>query len=329
LHDGVETTGKAPLSVLLDNRPSNHTSEVDAALGDATLRIRATTGRAQNKAHCEGAFGLFQQSVPALVIDAMCPREIGRQVLALVTQTWARTLNHRPRRDRAGRSRVELYRDEPTAEQIDKARTALKERCRKQDLARATARARQDPHVRALLDEAFVRLALLDPEHHIRIAIARYPMDVIVDGIAIFEAKRRVNTLPTGVDARYLLGIIRNLGDEREGIAIAEALLRARLDARDHMLAPLVQARDATKNDTPDLRERVLRFVDFALTAERRIDRFFWLLAIAEALNLETKGDPAPLLRAAARRIHATHRVRYRDRLDAVRFLVAKVVPLD
>src|SRR5262249_50017538 len=154
---------------------------------------------------------------------------------------------HRPRNDRGGRSRVELYRHEPTAEQIDKARAALKERCRKQQLARATARARQDPHVRALLDEAFKRLVLLDPEHHIRIAIARYPMDIIVDGIAIFEAKRQVNRLPEGVDARYLLGIIRNLADAREGVAIAEALLRARLDARDRMLAPLVQARDAAK----------------------------------------------------------------------------------
>ena len=33
--------------------------EVDAALGDVTERIRATPFRPQNKAHCEGAFGLF------------------------------------------------------------------------------------------------------------------------------------------------------------------------------------------------------------------------------------------------------------------------------
>ena len=55
---------------------------------------------------------------------------------------------------------------------------------------------------------------------------------------------RTVGTLPPGVDARYLLGIIQNLGNEREGVAIAEELLRARLDARDRMLAPLVDARE-------------------------------------------------------------------------------------
>jgi hypothetical protein len=329
LADGVATTGEAPLAVLLDNRPSNHTDEVDAALGDVTERIRATPFRPQNKAHCEGAFGLFQQSVPALELRGTTARELAAQLLKLVAQTWARTLNHRPRVDRGGRSRVELYNEPVTAEQIDKARAALEERRKKQELARATILARQNPTVRDLLDDAFARLALLDPEHHLRVAIARYPLDVIVDGLAIFEAKGRVGTLPPGVDARYLLGIVRNISDEREGIAIAEELLRARLDARDRMLAPLVHARDAARADSPNLRERVLRFVDLALAAERRIDRLFWLLAVADEINTHAKSDPAPLVATAARRVHTTHRVTSRERQDAVRIVVAHVVPLN
>jgi hypothetical protein len=329
LGDGVETTGAAPLCVLLDNRPSNHTSEVDEALGDATLRMRATTARPQNKAHCEGAFGLFQQMVPPLEVTAGSLREVARQILVLVTQTWARTLNHRPRCDRGGHSRVELHGEQPTAEQIAQARADLEERCRKQELARETMSARQDPDVRALLDEAFERLALLDPERHIRVAIARYPIDVVVDGIAIFEAKRSAKTLPEGVDARYLLGIVRNIGDEREGIAIAEALLRARLHARDRLLAPLVYARDAARASAAAAGELVLRFVDHALAAERRLDRFFWLISAADIISLGPNVYAAPLVRAAARRIHATHSVSYRERLDAARFLVAKVAPLD
>jgi hypothetical protein len=329
LRDGAATTGELPLAVLLDNRPSNHTTEVDTALGDATLRIRATTGRPQNKAHAEGGFGLFQQSIPPLELHALTERDLARRVLELVVQTWARTLNHRPRHDRGGRSRVELYKAPIAPEQIDAARAALHERCRKQELARTTAAARHDPLVRTLLDDAFDRLGLLDPERHLRIAIARYPLDVVVDAVALFEAKRRVNSLPQGVDARYLLGIARNLGDEREGIAIAETMLRARLDARDRMLAPLVQAREAARDDTPDLRARVLRFIDLALAAERRIDRLFWLLATADAITLASQGDPAPLVHHAARRIHATHCVPYRERLDAARFLIAKIAPLD
>jgi hypothetical protein len=328
LHDGVATTNEAPLALLLDNKPSNHTSDVRAALGDVTLPIRATTHRPQNKAHCEGAFGLFQQAVPSLDLHGTTPRELAAQVLKLVAQTWARTLNHRPRTDRGGRSRVELYSEPVTAEQIDAARAALEERRKKQELARTTASARLDPRIRALLDEAFQRLQLLDPDAHLRVAIARYPLDVIVDGLAIFEAKRSVGTLPTGVDARYLLGIVRNLGDEREGIAIAEELLRARLHARDHMLAPLVHLRDETRAHTHDVRERVLRFVDLALAADRCLDRLFWLLAVADEINSHANDTTATLVDAAARRIHTTHRLPYRERQHAVRTIVAQLVPL-
>ncbi len=328
LSDGVATTHEAPLAVLLDNRPSNHTPQVDAALGDVTLRIRATTFRPQNKAHVEGGFGLFQQSIPPLDLRGQQPRELARQVLVLVAQTWARTLNHRPRDDRGGRSRVELYNEPLTAEQVDAARAALEERCKKQNRARLTALTRQDPIVRALLDDAFRRLDLLDPEHHLRIAIARYPIDIVIEGIAIFEAKRHVGTLPPGVDARYLLGIVQNLGHEREGVAIAQELLRARLDARDRMLAPLVEAREDARRHTPDLRERVLRFADLALATDRLVDRLFWLLAAADDITTHVGVDPAHLIDAAARRIHATHRVPYRERLEAVRIIVESVVPL-
>jgi hypothetical protein len=328
LVDGVATTGEAPLAVLLDNRPSNHTPQVDAALGDVTLRIRATPFRPQNKAHVEGGFGLFQRSIPALDLHAQDPRGLARQILALVAQTWARTLNHRPRDDRGGRSRVELYNEPITAEQIDAARAALEERCKKQNRARLTALTRQDPIVRALLDDTFLRLQLLDPEANLRAAIARYPIDVIVEAIAIFDAKRRVGTLPPGVDARYLLGIVQNLGNEREGIVIAQELLRARLDARDRMLAPLVEAREDARRHTPDLRDRVLRFAVLALATDRLVDRLFWLLAAADEISTHAANDPTPLLDATSRRIHATHRVPYRQRLQAVRILAESIVPL-
>lgn len=328
LADGIATTGEAPLALLLDNKPSNHTDEVLAALGDVTIPIRATPQRPQNKAHVEGAFGLFQQSVPPLDVRANSLQDLAQQILFLVVQTWARTLNHRPRADRGGRTRVELYDEPVTAEQIDAARAALEERRKKQELARTTLAARQDPTVRALLDDAFARLTLSDPDSNIRIAIARYPLDVIVDGIAIFEAKRRVGTLPAGADARYLLGIVRNLGDEREGIAVAEELLRARLAARDRLLAPLQQACDAARADISDLRDRVLHFTDLALAGERRVDRLFWLLAAAEEISLHAKADAAPLVGTAARRIHATRRVTYRERQEAVLVIVTHVVPL-
>jgi hypothetical protein len=67
----------------------------------------------------------------------------------------------------------------------------------------------------------FERLELLDPERYIRLAIGRYPLDAIVDAIAIFEGKRLARTLPEGADARYLLGIVRNVAAKHEGEQIA------------------------------------------------------------------------------------------------------------
>jgi hypothetical protein len=329
LRDGATTTGEVPLAVLLDNKPSNHTPEVDAALDGDTLRIRATLFRPQNKAHVEGGFGLFQASIPALDLHADSPCDLARRVLELVAQTWARTINHRPRSDRGGRSRVDLYNEPCTAEQIDKARAALEDRCRKQLLARLTWKARQDPITCALVDEAFARHDLLDPEHHIRISIARYSLDAVVEGIAIFDVKRHMGMLPANVDARYLLGIVRNIHEEREGVAVADELLRLRLDARDRMLAPLILQRDAARAGFLDLRQRVLFFVDLALDAERGIDRTFWLHATAAEITAHVGGDSAALVNAVARRIHATHRLSYRERCDAVRVIVGKVLPLD
>ena len=39
-------------------------------------------------------------------------------------------------------------------------------------------------------------------------------------------------TLPPGVDGRYLLGIVRNIEQQDEGLEITSALLRARAEAR-------------------------------------------------------------------------------------------------
>ncbi len=329
--DGVETTSASPLAVLLDSRPSNYTGEVDQAIGE-TLRIRATRGRAQNKAHAEGAFGLFKSTAPPLHISAGTPRELACRILELVVQTWARTLNHRPRKDRGGLSRVELYNQEkPTAEEVEHARQALEQRRRKQEKAMATLRARQDPVARALLDATFTRLALLDPDSNIRSAIARYSLDAITAGVATFEGKRDANTLPAGVDARYLLGIVRNIAQQDEGVRISELLLLRRLDARDLSLASLESERDRINDSNPDARGRVESFIKNALRAERTIDHLFWLNATATTIGAaeHVNSERHDLFRVATRRIHAAYRLSYERRLSAVRWLARSAVPIN
>jgi hypothetical protein len=330
IEDGKATTGTAPLAVLVDNRPSNLTPEVRDALGDQTLLIPATKGRPQNKGHVEGAFGLFFQTVPTLALDGATERDVARELLRLIITTWGRTVNHRPRVDRGGRTRVDLSSDKPTPEQIAKARAALEGRLRRQEEARRTLQARQDPVVRKILADAFARFGIADPDGHILDAIARYPLSPVVDGVAIFESRRAAGSLPRDLEipGRYLLGIVRNLAQEREAELICDAMLRARLEARDALLAPLVQRRRAVEEQFAAA-PRLTSFVDNALTTDRQIDRLFWLSAAGDVISHAHFSERGTLFRQGARRINAASSVPYRERLKAIRWLAHTVVPLE
>ena len=324
--DGIATTGEAPLALLVDNRPSNHTPEVDAALGDS-MRIDATLARPQNKAHVEGAFGLFAQKLPPLVLDTTDPQALARSIALIVAMTFFRALNRAPRRDRANRNRVELYAQDITPEQREAARDSLRERMRKQRLARETRAARLDPEVRALLDDAFMRLCLLDPERRVRDAIAGYPLDAIVDAIATFEAKQQRRSLPEGADARYLLGIVRNIHHVHEADAITQSLLRQRVAARDRFLASLLALRD-TILVKPERGDRLDALTRQLVEADRELDRHFWL----DALLLVAPAEQAArhdFARRCTRRIHASFALGSHERHRLVRMLLRRLWPLD
>jgi transposase InsO family protein len=326
--DGVETTGAAPIVVELDGRPSNHAAEVEEALGETEI-LPSTPGRPQSNGHAEGSHGLFQQAAPALEIEGATPKEIARQILELAVMIWARTLNHKPRADRGGRSRTSIYQeDQPTEEQIHQARERLRERCRRQERARQTQRRRGDPVVRQMLDRAFERLGLDDPKGHVRSAIARYPLDHVLAGIAIYEGKQKAGTLPPEVDARYLLAIVRNVTNKDEGLRITDELLRLRLEARDLMLGHLTSAREQLEARCASFGELLRAVIEQAMSSSRQLDRLFWLDVAAEMIVTRPEEDRARLLRGASRRIHAVFEVAYDDRLAAVRVLTRKVVPL-
>ncbi len=327
--DGVHTTGKPPLALLLDNRPSNHAPAVDGALGD-TLRIRATLERPQNKGHVEGAFGLFSQVLPPLVFDTQrTPRDAARAFLGVLVDVWARTTNHRPRRDRDGRSRVELYGESVSDASIAAAKRELAATAARQERARLTLEARRNPETLALLDRHFARLGLLDPERHVRVAIAGYPLAAIADGVAIFSAKARAGTLPEGVDARYLLGIVRNLSSDLEAQAIAEETIRLRRELRDMLFARLDRERDELRASAAAVPVFVDACVDRALAVPPGLERTFWLETVGGALRALPAAQRDESCLRASRRIQATYAVPHEERRDAARIVLAHAIPIE
>jgi len=323
--DGVATTGAKPLALTTDNGTANHATEVAEAVGD-TLHIRTTLGRPQNDGPVEGAFGLFQQTAPPLVVRGDTDEALARSILALILTVYGRATNHRPRKDRDGRTRVQLYREgQPTPEQIAAAKAALEERRRRQERAFRTRKARLDPVVRALLDEAFARLGLEDPTGNVKDAIAGHPHDAVLAGIATFEGKRDAGMLPPDAGPRYLLAIVRNIAGRDEGLAVARRLWDRRVQARDAALRRLVADRDAVPGPPED---RLRAFVDRALGDDGPLGRSFWLDAAGDLVLTQLPERQRPLYDLAARRIHATFRVDPRERQDAVRGLARHVLPV-
>jgi len=327
LAHGEGTTGAPPLSLLVDNRESNLTDEVADALGDA-LRLRATPGRGQNKAHVEGAFGLFEQQGPPLVLRTGSDRELARQLLRAAADAFARGLNGRPRRDRGGNSRADLYDEPVTDAEREQARERLRERFEAQERGRQTRERRRDPAVAAYLDDAFDRLGLSDPHRAVRDAVATHRLSSVVEAVAIFEGKKQRDSLPERAGARYLLGIVKNLDHWHDADAITEAHLRERLAMRDRLLEPLVAERDGSCQDA-DPRDALRAFTDRALATDRTLEEHFWLDAAADLVRHQPESEWRDLFRSAARRIHATLRVARQRRSTAERRLLRRIWPLD
>jgi hypothetical protein len=115
--------------------------------------------------------------------------------------------------------------------------------------------------------------------------------------------------LPPDVDARYLLGIVRNISQTDEGQAVTEALLRIRLEARDAMLARLVAARQNLLASTSDFDSLLRAATDRAMAAFRSLDRLFWFDSAAALIVDHDDQRRADHVRTASRRIHANFSV--------------------
>jgi hypothetical protein len=159
-------------------------------------------------------------------------------------------------------------------------------------------------------------------------AIFGYPKTAIVDGVGIFDTKRRAETLPDGVDARYLLGIVKNVTAKTEGEILAETLWDERVRARDMFLAPLRAERDALRaGNTPE--DIVKTSADRALATTSNLERTLWLETIVDVIREQADDARRPLFLIAARRIEAAFGATPAVRHDAVRFVADRVLPVE
>lgn len=322
---GKQTTGKAPLTLTLDNKAPNLSAEVKDGITPTEL-LRATPGRGQAKAPLEGSFGLFQQTAPPLVIRGDTPRERARSYLALLFVIWAWARNGKPRAKLRGRSPAEAYaQDRPSEAQLAATKEHLAELRRREELARQTRAQKSDPVRRTLLVGALADLGIPDPKEHLAGSLARYGMDALLRAIAAFRARLERDTVPPDAEhGRYFAGIVRNLDTRLDLERMAEHLLEIRLRHGDLTLAALNRELQALRAASPAA-QHPQAAVDRALAADASIDFRFWTRAAASALA--AMADPVAQYRPLVRRVaasFATDRGRRADLIDALAQAVAR-----
>jgi transposase InsO family protein len=332
LDHAQQTAGSPPIALLTDNKPSNHCEEVQDELERRQILDMPTTpARPQNKATVEGAFGLFAQSMPPIVLPSFSssPRKHLKAVLFYILFAFCAGRNLAPRGRFGGRTARDLFFDQepPTDEERQRAYGRLLE-TKKRILEQQDAlRNRLDPSCRQFLSTAFERLGLSDPKGHFVNAIARLGFDAASEAVAIFSAKKAAATIPPAdFPERYLLAIATNVAHRNEDRAVYRQLLDSRSAVCDQLLAPLLteRARLSQLPPTQLFDTTRQRFFD----ADTFIDRHFWWAAVTDAISLL----PGPLKRhsadTVARQVACSFAIPHRDRDACIAELAALVVPL-
>lgn len=315
----VATAGSGPLALSLDNRPSNHTAGVAAAVGDTVL-LRSTPGRGQAKAPLEGCFGLFQQALPGLVLSNHSTREMARSALFFAWAYWCIGRNGKPRKRLQNLTPARACLEaRPTPEQIQAAKDWFLELQRRQQRAQLTREARRDPVRLVQLTQGLAELGIPDPEGKLAVALAYYGREAITRGLSTFSAKQALGTLPDHADlGAYLGGIIRQLHTRLELERYSEYLLEQRVRLRDLTLAPLARTAENLRLTLPS-EALPQTFTDHALNARWEVDFRYWGRAAGEALSAQPPEARGPLYRSLSRRIAATFksdRLRREDLID-------------
>lgn len=329
-NDGLQTTaGQPPLAVTLDNRPSNFAPQIEDAMSCTEL-LHATPGRGQAKAPVEGAFGLFEQSLPApIVIGGETDKDIARAFAQQVATAFYRGRNGRPRPKLAGLTPSQAYdQSSPSQEQIDQARKYILERRRREQIARQTRERRADPVRRQLLGERFVLLGIDDPGGEASLSLCGYSMTAILRGLAIYQGKKELGTLPADHDPyRYLGGIIRSVDATEHLERTALHLLKLRQRTGDLQMAPLQRQADAILEEK-SASAAASAFVDAALDSTSELAFRFWCAQARESLCQLPQDQAIQLYCHLTRVISAASCALRKRREHLIAVLAAAVAPV-
>jgi len=284
----VTLAGVVPEAFLHDGKPCYQEAElVESLAQDETEPLPATPGRPQNKAICEGSFGLFEQRVGTLVLDDSSTETLVQSALSEILRAYTAASNGIPRRELKDQSPLSaLRRRVPSEKQLEADRTYLR---------KLTARHREkppppdEPIRRALLDEGYERLGVVDhdPEGKQRQRIARFcTPEAIRQGLALVAA--RIERLDSQHPHRYLHQVIENVQDELDLERAAVELDHLNRTQAQHWMGRYEQQLNELREQRPQPERLALALAEKAAQAEIPLGGLFWKRQLLAFLDGES-----------------------------------------
>jgi hypothetical protein len=219
--------GQVPAAILCDNKACYDEAELQEKIQPICDVIKATPARPQNKAIVEGSFSLFEHRIGKICLDDSSKPALIQSAVREIIRTYTATTNHVPRAEFEGKSRAQvLHEYVPDPHQRAKDQAFLK-RLKAQHERPFSRRAQPDPRSRELLDEAFIRWALLpkDPNGNLRTFLSEFEPAAIKSALAIFRARQERGKIKTQWAHRYLTKLIFNMQEELDLQRCEEELL--------------------------------------------------------------------------------------------------------
>jgi len=320
------TAGNTPVAALRDNRACNVSKAVEEGLArDNVLSMTSRKGRPETNGMTEGAFGLFEQSMPDIALDSGNRRELARDIIRYVLTAFCSGRNQTPRRQLQSSSPVEAFSGQEASDDeraVTRQRLdALNKRARR--TGRRRQRRQEQPAVRKLMHELLVRIGVDQPRKGTIDKLASLGLDASAEAAGILLAKLD-NGLELGGDPeRYLLKIAINLANRNEDIAAFAHTVRLREKAGEIIMQPLHDQNSHLKTSL-SVAKYLAETANRALEADTRIDRYFWWQRTLDTLTTMNADNRTTHARHLARKVATRYALHYRER-DTLIGQLAKV----
>jgi hypothetical protein len=212
-----ETTGVAPMSIVIDGRLSENLPAIRRYLDAMGIEIiRTYPGNPKSNGITEGNFGIFEKWVGGqVIINGDTAAELSLSIANVLTDVFTQLRNNQPRRGLGQKTANEVLATTPKLSMEEESTI----RAKIQALANRFRNEQAVPIVSAAkaqaIEQAIKEISPPDIEtFRKRLAPGMYTCDLILDAIAKFKSQQAKHP-EKKFDHTYFGGILRNLVDQR------------------------------------------------------------------------------------------------------------------